>query len=280
MDYFLTTQVSHAPPLAWVLTSSSFPSDHTPLLLTVPTITPPEPPTATVTAGRILTPAELSPFVQARFQVAFMDHLDPTATKNLEDAYASFSTPPRRPLYRKFFREGQLSRIEPAFVAGISSPPELHGLIGMDQFCQRHLAPPLTLSKQDVQQYMQWPVVSVPDLIVTVPQIRGILSQTSHTSPYHDRLQYKSLCFLSDDQLNFLRTLYNRWYQGEHLHTIYKRRLLCQTKQEATRPHCKCHTVAQFYHYPESLFSMFKIFLDAHFVCRTGNSTAAVCTVR
>ena len=92
VDHFLATHTSYTPPLVRVLTSSSFLLDRTPLLLTVPTITPPETPIAIVGAGRILTRVELSPSVQSGVQAAFRDHFDPISDRRLEDAYEAFST--------------------------------------------------------------------------------------------------------------------------------------------------------------------------------------------
>ena len=75
------------------------------------------------------------------------------------------------------------------FVSGIPTPTELHGLIGMDQFRQRHLAPPLRMEAEHIQYYMQWCPLPIPDIGFTAQMIKHTLSNASHTIPYQDLLE-------------------------------------------------------------------------------------------
>ena len=133
---------------------------------------------------------------------------------------ANEANAPRKPLYRRIFRTGAQTRVEPMFVPGIPTPTELHGLIGMDHFRQRHLAPPLRMEAKHTQYYMQWSPLTVPDIRFTTQMIKHTLSNASHTTPCQDLLEYEFLCFLSDKQLERLSQIYNRWYNGEHLHKV------------------------------------------------------------
>ena len=76
------------------------------------------------------------------------------------------------------------------FVSGISTPIELHRLVGIDHFRQRHLAPPLRMEAENKQYYMQWSPLTIRDLQITAQMIRYTLSNASHTTPYQDLLEY------------------------------------------------------------------------------------------
>ena len=280
--HFLTTRDDHHTSVVQVISTSSFPSDHTPIILYTSSVQPLDPLKTLDHPGRIIIPPpQFTHSIEARYQAAFEEHFHAVEQQPLEYTYQHFShaviqaaetifgtpTPhvplpamvrqahraleqyvsqsphwwknmthmqayqklktrirdawdvtqlerklqislfttqhktqpsaPRKPLYRKILREQRQGRIEPTFMAGVSTPTELHGLIGMDQFRQRHLTPPLSMSKPHIQQYMQWPRLCIPDFRITVSMIRYVLSQASHTTPYHDRLEYKFLSFLS-----------------------------------------------------------------------------------
>ena len=80
---------------------------------------------------------------------------------------ANETNAPRNPLCRTHFRTGPHTRIEPMFVSGISTPTEVHGLVGMDHFRQRHLAPPLRMEAEHIQYYMNWSPLTIPHLQFT-----------------------------------------------------------------------------------------------------------------
>ena len=135
---------------------------------------------------------------------------------------ANEANAPRKPLYQRIFRTGPQTRVEPMFVSGIPTPIELHGLVGMDQFRQRRLAPPLCMEAEHIQYYMKWSPLTIPDIQFTAQMMRYTLSNASHTPPYQDLLEYKFLCFLSDTPLERLAQIYDRWYHGEYLHTVFQ----------------------------------------------------------
>ena len=122
---------------------------------------------------------------------------------------------PRQPTYPRIFRTGVQTRVEPIVVLDIPTPTELHGLIGMDQFRRRHLAPPLRMEAEHIQYYKQWSPLTIPDIRFTAEMIRYTLSNASHTTPYQDLLEDKILRFLSHEQLERLAQIYNRWYNGD-----------------------------------------------------------------
>ena len=93
---------------------------------------------------------------------------------------ANEANAPRKPLYRRIFRTGVQTRVEPMFVSGIPAPTELHGLIGMDQFRHKHLAPPLRMEAEHIQYYMQWSPLTIPDIRFTAQMIKPTLSNASH----------------------------------------------------------------------------------------------------
>ena len=62
-------------------------------------------------------------------------HLERKLQISIIAAYATNeANAPRKPLYRRIFRTRPHARVEPMFVSCISTPTELHGLVGMDQF--------------------------------------------------------------------------------------------------------------------------------------------------
>ena len=115
---------------------------------------------------------------------------------------ANVTNAPRKPLYRRIFRAGPQTRMEPMFVSGIPIPTELHGLVRIDQFRQRHWAPPLRMDAEHIQYYMKWSPLTIPNLQFTAQMIRYTVSNASHTTPYHDLLEYEFPRFLSDTQRN------------------------------------------------------------------------------
>ena len=305
LDHFLIPEPTKYNATVCVQSTSSFPPDHTPILLCIPQFTLVLPPSTLQHTGRILSPKVLSPIVQMRYQAAFDEFLFNRAD-TLEDECQNFSTAvlqaaqkifgpptnlatvptvvqraqtdmepfvqqyphwwkdtahnhqyqnkkarireawdlvqlerklqislthvhaaneanaPRKPLYRRIFRTGAQTGVEPMFVSGIPTPTELHGLIGMDQFRQRHLAPSLRMEAEHIQYYMQWSPLPVPDIGFTTQMIKHTLSNASHTTPYQDLLEYKFLRFLSDKQLERLAQIYNRWYGGKYLHKVFQ----------------------------------------------------------
>ena len=88
---------------------------------------------------------------------------------------ANEANAPRKPLYGRIFRTGVQTTIEPMFVSGIPTPTELHGLVGMDHFRQRHLAPPLRMEAEHIQYYMQWSPLTMPDIKFRAQMIRCTL---------------------------------------------------------------------------------------------------------
>ena len=57
------------------------------------------------------------------------------------------------------------------FVSSIPTPTELHGLVGMDQFRQRHLAPPPRMEAEHIHYYMKWSPLTIPDIHFTAQMI-------------------------------------------------------------------------------------------------------------
>ena len=78
------------------------------------------------------------------------------------------------------------------------------------------------MEAEHIRYYMQRSPLTIPDIQFTAQMIRYTLSNASHTTPYHDLLEYKFLCFLSYKQLERLAQIYNRWYHGEHLHKLFQ----------------------------------------------------------
>ena len=75
---------------------------------------------------------------------------------------------PRKPLYQRIFRTRPQTRIEAMFVSGIPKPADVHGLVGLDQFRHRHLAPPLRVEAEHIRYYMKRSRLTIPDLQFTV----------------------------------------------------------------------------------------------------------------
>ena len=78
------------------------------------------------------------------------------------------------------------------------------------------------MEAEHIQYYMQWSPLTIPDIQFTAQMARYTLSNASHTTPYQNLLEYKFLCFLSDKQLEHLAQMYNRWYDGEYLHKVFR----------------------------------------------------------
>ena len=94
--------------------------------------------------------------------------------------------------------------------------------MGGDQFRQRHLAPPMHLSPQQVQHWLQWEPAVIPLLVNTVPHIRNGIRHANRTSPFWDLMEYFHLWLLEDPQLESLVTLYNRAITGETCSVLYQ----------------------------------------------------------
>ena len=84
LDHFLIPEPSNYNATARVQSTSSFPLDHTLILLCIPNLTSVTPPLALQHTGRILNPKVLSPGMKMRYQTTFDEFL-PTAADALED---------------------------------------------------------------------------------------------------------------------------------------------------------------------------------------------------
>ena len=265
LDHFLIPEPPKYNGTVPLQATSSFPPDHTPILLCIPNLTSVSPPSPLQHTGHIISPKVLSPAMKIQYQRA-VEELLLTRADTLEDECQNFSTAilqaakkifgpranladaptvvqraqtdmgqfvtryphwwtdtthiltyqnkkahitdawdlvqlerklqisfikahaanevnaPEKPLYRKIFRTGVQTRVEPIIFSGIPTPTELHGLVGMDQFRQRHLAPSVRIEADHIQYYMQWSPLTILNIRFTAQLIRYTLSNASHTT--------------------------------------------------------------------------------------------------
>ena len=119
------------------------------------------------------------------------------------------SPAPAKRHYRLVTRAAQTSRLEPTYAAGETTPTELLGAVGVDQFRQRHLAPPMHLTPQQVHSWLRWAPAVIPPLVLTVPHVRKVLWKANYTSPFRDLIEYFHVGLLEDPYLDSLVALYN-----------------------------------------------------------------------
>ena len=129
---------------------------------------------------------------------------------------------PSKRHYKLVTQAPQTARLEPPYTAGEITPTELLGAVGVDQFRQRHLAPLMHLTPQQVQQWLQWTPANIPTLVITVPRIRKIIRKANRTSPFRDLLEYMHVGLLKDNHLDSLAALYNRAITGEPNSVLYQ----------------------------------------------------------
>ena len=99
--------------------------------------------------------------------------------------------PPSKIEYRIIRKQTANIRVEPTYVAGVIPPTNLMGAIGIDQFKQRHLAPPWYMDREQIRQLLQWEPIVIPPATVTV----GGIQHTLHKAP--PSMDLRKLCALS-----------------------------------------------------------------------------------
>ena len=86
---------------------------------------------------------------------------------------------PRRPLYRRIFRNTQTIWIEPTHVSRVSPSVEFLGVIGMDQFRQ---PPPYY-----IQKCLSWQPVTLPHFELNGRILRQVLHDSPDSMPLYER---------------------------------------------------------------------------------------------
>ena len=128
---------------------------------------------------------------------------------------------PRKPLYRKIFRQPYNASLEPTYVSQHNAHADMIGLVALDQFRQRHLSPPLYMNRNDILQWVQWDPPQFPPLTLTVSFLRKVLKKFPRSTPFRNLLEARMVNFLSDSQLLHLVQLYNTWLAGGDMDGIY-----------------------------------------------------------
>ena len=105
---------------------------------------------------------------------------------------------PSKGHYKLVTQAAQTSRLEPTYTAGETTPTELLGVVGVDQFGQRHLAPLMNLSPQQVQQWLGGTPAVIRPLVITVPHFPKVIRKANRTSPFRDLLEYMHFGLLKD----------------------------------------------------------------------------------
>jgi len=109
---------------------------------------------------------------------------------------------PSRRHYKLVTSAASTARLEPAYTAGETTPTDLLGAVAVDQFRQRHLAPPLNMTAEEVRQVLQWTPVPFPKLVVTSRKLKRVIQRARYTSPYRDLIEYCHVGMLSEEQFD------------------------------------------------------------------------------
>ena len=151
-----------------------------------------------------------------------MIHLENKIRVSLNNLGGSASAQaPRKPLYRKIFRQPYNASLEPTYVSQHNAHADMIGLVALDQFRQRHLSPPLYMNRNDILQWVQWDPPQFPPLTLTVSFLRKVLKKFPRSTPFRNLLEARMVNFLSDSQLLHLVQLYNTWLAGGDMDGIY-----------------------------------------------------------
>ena len=93
----------------------------------------------------------------------------------------------------------------------------------MDQFRQRtFVAPPFYMSQLDMRKYLPWQLVTLPRLELSGRILRQVSRESPDSTPFPDRLEYRFLRIPADEHLDGLAQMYQRWYQGEDITSIFR----------------------------------------------------------
>ena len=128
---------------------------------------------------------------------------------------------PSKKEYRIIRKQAANIQVEPTYVAGVIPPTNLLGAIGIDQFRQRHQAPPWYMEREQIRQLLQWEPIVIPPVTVTVGDIQHTLHKAPPSTPYRNLLEYKHFRMLVEEHLQDLANFYNRSLQGEPFDDVF-----------------------------------------------------------
>ena len=109
---------------------------------------------------------------------------------------------PSKKEYRIIRKQTANTRVEPMYVAEVIPPTNLLGAIGIDQFRQRHLAPPWYMEREQIRQLLQWRPIAIPPVTVTVGDIQHTLHKAPPSTPYQNLLEDKHFRMLEEENLS------------------------------------------------------------------------------